>query len=152
MGGDLPWAGIAHFFLAHRRHVVVICLVTRRMVMTYKRLPFLTRAERAAILECCQRTPEGCLIFTPPHGGRPNLFVIRGQSYQVTRLVWSEKHCHSHAAELALHTHEVIHIAECPHTGGRHVGLIPLCIEPTHLRLGTILCRVRESQIRQEAL
>jgi len=65
--------------------------------------------------------------------------------------MWSEENVTSLDLQSRLGLSEVIHIAKCPHVGGEHHSE-PLCVEPTHLMLGTIHERMREGRIRQEAL
>lgn len=114
--------------------------------MAYKTLPFLTRKELQSIIESCERTEDGCLIWTPRNNS-PNLISIHGGLWCVQRLMWSEFNVHTLDLRHKLDTHEVIHIAECPNTGyGK-----PLCIEPTHLTLGDQVNRNRYANERRKA-
>lgn len=115
--------------------------------MTYKTLPFLTKQERDLIRDSCTRTEDGCLIFQAAEGLACHLIRIRGQLYSVARIVWAETFGITCDAMLRLNTHDVIHIAECPNVGyGK-----PLCVEPTHLALGTITQRVKHANERRTA-
>lgn len=115
-----------------------------------KRLPFLTRAEWRALQARTMRTPGGCLLFDPENPCKPNLVQIRGTCYCVTRLVWSETFVFDVASEQALETHEVLHIPTCAHPNTR--GVDRICIEPTHLVLGTPSDRKASIYARQKSL
>ena len=87
-----------------------------------------------ALLDCCTRTPDGCLIFNGP---AITQFSIRRTLYPAARIMWAETYGFSSASLKELESKMVIHIGECPNTGEERGGVrLPLCIEPTHLRLG----------------
>jgi hypothetical protein len=103
----------------------------------YARLPFFTKKEMGDVLERCERTEDGCLIYYqeyPRPGERNKNVYLRGKVWNVLRVMWSETFCFTVAAQEAFDTHDVGHISACPNTGanGR-----PLCVEPTHLCLVT---------------
>lgn len=102
----------------------------------FKSIPYLTRAERQAILDECVRTDEGCLLYRPNDVPGERTVTVRGERHKVARVMWAETYAHGVAATEALDTHEVIHIAECPHTGDDTGHSKDYCVEPTHLKLG----------------
>lgn len=104
-------------------------------VITHTRkLPILDADELQAIFDRAERTPQGCLLFRGTAPTDMRFVYLRGLPYKVTRIVWAETY-----GDADLYLHDVVHIAECPNTGGRinaaghHVD--PICIEPTHLSL-----------------
>jgi hypothetical protein len=115
--------------------------------MKYQRTPFLTPAERRAIEDQCERTPDGCLLYRPD-SAHPHGVMIRRRMYQILRVWWAETYGFTNDALEALDRHEVIHIAECPHTGNYGGESKFLCIEPTHLVLGTVIERRRHTRER----
>lgn len=112
-----------------------------------KRIPFLTRRELAAIIEQAERHPDGCLLLTPHSPSvNPNSVMIRGAHYKATRVVWAE----THGEKDRFNEREVVHIAECRHTGGHDGRHLPVCINPEHLMLGErIVERVRQAVKRR---
>lgn len=114
--------------------------------MPFKSLPFLTARELRALIESCTRTPEGCLLYEGPHD-RPGLYFVRGEFHVAARLMWAEHYATTAVNLDLLNTHEVQHIAECPHPAHDYG---PRCIEPTHLQLGLHgQCRSRANERKQ---
>lgn len=107
--------------------------------MTYLKIPYLSRHELSAIFAKTQQE-EGCILYRRDDQPRnnPNVIVLRGRHYTVTRVVWAETYSMNQAAEHELETHEVVHLAECPHAGGQRADgtYNKLCINPAHLKLG----------------
>jgi hypothetical protein len=108
----------------------------------FKPLPFVDDEFLDAIHARAERTPDGCLVLHPRHERhRPNRVNFERQYFQLTRLIYAENE-----GEVGLDSHEVVHIAECPHTEGPGK---PLCIEPSHLALVTHEEYIRIRSIRQ---
>lgn len=120
-------------------------------MVLHKRIPFLSARELQAIFDSARRTGDGCLIYRGPSPQAPHSVLIRGQLYVVTRVVWAETYGWSGAALERLARLEVIHVAECPHAGRTHRAPCDICIEPTHLTLGTITERISNQLKRKEA-
>lgn len=98
----------------------------------FKPIPYVSAEELHAIEGRAIRTSEGCLLLEVRGRSNPNAVTLDGECYTVTRVVWAENE-----GIAGLEDHEVIHIAECPNTGGDSIkGYKSLCIEPTHLMLG----------------
>jgi hypothetical protein len=112
--------------------------------VTLKPIPFLTRKELRELLAQAEPTADGCLLLIPTsplHSA--NNIILRGRTFKATRCVWAELR-----GDAGLNEHEVIHIAECPHTGGTTGRYTPICINVEHLTLDLTRCKSLNSRER----
>lgn len=98
--------------------------------------PEVTSAELTAIFRSARRTASGCLLWPPTHSARPSLLTLDGQTVVVPRLIYAEHLAAQGESLELLETHEVIHTPDCSCPGDHSEGS-QVCIEPSHLMLGT---------------
>jgi hypothetical protein len=103
----------------------------------FKKIPLsFGRNEERLIASMVERNADGCLIVqteSPKHN--PQVLIISGQRWAIGRVAYALANCDTGQMDSC----EVIHIAECPNTGGEKPDgtYYPLCIEPSHLCLGS---------------
>lgn len=98
--------------------------------MIFKRVPFIGRAAYRELLEKAIRDDSGCLLY--PCQAVTLSYKGKKRRVPAARLVWAETF-----GDRGLEDHEVTHVSACLHPSNAKDAMAPVCIEPTHLHLGT---------------